>query len=354
MKLFILSLGFLLATTGTSWGQCNGVNVDLQAASIDPNPGIFNVNGFTQIHVAMRNNGPCVIPTGEAQFTVSFSDVYFQPAAPLNVTEACVPARWAHVTTTQAGGMYNMTFRNNLAPMPVGGASCDVHFRIAGRGIITPVAQQINLTSTLIAGATTSDVNLFNQNSFTFATTTLVAPVILADFTATDNSCNSILDWKTLSEDKVDRFEIQYSPTSSNWTTIGTIKAKGADNGASYKYSNDQGTSKGYYRLQIVDRDGTFSYSKVVSVETRCTGKKSINVYPNPLTVTQNLNVIASGFEGSLKGELINMSGQIVRTYVLRNGSNVLPVDKISQATYMLKVSDSSGDAESFRLVIIK
>lgn len=352
--MLILSLGFLLATAGSGWGQCNGVDVDLQAVQINPSAPVISTTGTAQIFVEMRNNGPCVIPTGEARFTVTFSDQYLQPAAVLGVLDGCAPARWTHVITTQSGGFYNLTFRNDAGPLPVGGAPCAVQFNIGGRGLVSPAPQQVTLVSSLTALATTGDVNPFNQNANTFITVSMVAPVILADITATDNSCNGVLDWRTTSEDNVSRFEVQYSQTPSNWQTVGTVAAKGNGNGASYKYVNNQGSTRGYYRLLIVDRDGTVSYSKIVTVETRCTGKKSINVYPNPLTVNQNLNVVATGFEGSIKGELVSMSGQIVRTYVLKNGSNVLPIDKISQATYMLRVSDAAGDAENFRLVIIK
>jgi hypothetical protein len=48
------------------------------------------------------------------------------------------------------------------------------------------------------------------------------------------------------------------------------------------------------------------------------------------------------------------MAGQVIRTYNLKNGTNTLPVDKVAQATYMLRVSDAAGDVESFRVVIMK
>jgi hypothetical protein len=104
----------------------------------------------------------------------------------------------------------------------------------------------------------------------------------------------------------------------------------------------------------MIDRDGQFSFSKIVSVDTKCSGKKTITMYPNPLVANQNLTVIASGYEGAVKGELVSVSGQVIRTYNLKNGTNTLPVDRLAQATYMLRVSDASGDIESFRVVIMK
>ena len=349
-RIFLLSLGFLLATADRIQAQCF---VDLQAVSIDPSTPVISTTGTSQIVVVMRNNGPCIIPTGEAQVQITFNDTYLQPAIPLNFVDNCVPARWSFVTTVNAAGQYNMFFRNNAGPIPVGGVFCSFQFNVGGKGIVSPAPVNITLASTLTAAATSSDVDGSNQSASTQVTVSMVAPVVLSDISATASSCNGIIDWRTTSEDNVDRFEVQYSTNGTDYGTVGTVLAKNNANGATYKYANDQGTAKGYYRLKIVDRDGNFYYSRVVTVDTKCNGK-TITMYPNPLTVNQNLTVMASGYEGNIKGELISMSGQIIRTYNLKNGINTLPVDKLAQATYMLRVSDASGDTESFKVVIVK
>jgi len=350
-KLLLLSLGFLLAMAGRVQAQCF---VDLQAVSIDPSAPVISTTGTAQLVVVMRNNGPCIIPTGEAQVQITFADTYLQPAIPLNFVDNCVPARWTFVTTVQAGGFYNMFFRNNAGPIPVGGVFCSFQFNVGGKGVISPAPVNITLASTLTAAATASDVDGSNQSASTQVQVSIVAPVILSDISATASSCNGILDWKTSSEDNVDKFEVQYSTNGIDFATVGNVLAKNSSSGSTYKYANDQGTTRGYYRLKIVDRDGHFTYSRIVSVDTKCSGKKTVTMYPNPLTANQNLTVIASGFEGTIKGELIGLNGQVIRTYNLKNGSNTLPVDKLAQATYMLRVSDSSGDTESFRVVIVK
>ena len=349
-RVLILSIGFLLATAGRMQAQCF---VDLQAVSIDPTSLVLGTTATGQLVVVMKNNGPCILPTGEAQVQITFGDTYLQPATVLGVTNTCGGV-WTHVGTTNAAGQYNMFFRNTGGPLPVGGAGCEFRFNIGGKGIASPGPVNITLASTLTAAATSSDVDGSNQSASTQVVVSMIAPVSLADFTVTANSCNGILDWRTLSEQSVSRFEVQFSKNGTDFTTVGTVTAKNISSGAAYKYANDQGTSKGYYRLKIVDLDGNFIYSRIVAVDTKCNGRKTITMYPNPLTVNQNLTVIASGYEGNVKGELISMSGQVIRTYSLKNGSNNLPVDKVAQATYMLRVTDATGDSESFRVVIMK
>lgn len=348
----MLSLGFLLATAGTTRAQCPGGGVDLMAVSIDPSALVISPLGTIQLVVEMRNNGPCVIPTGQARFTVTFPDTHIQPAIPLNVTDLCVPARWSLFNQNQAGGFYSLTFRNDAGPIPVGGAACAMTFNIGGKGLLTAAPVPITLTSSLTATATEGDLNGFNQNASTQVSVAAVLPVVLADFNVTASSCNSVLNWRTLSENKVKNFEIQYSSNASSFTTVGTINAKNSANGATYKYVNAQGNGRGFYRVKMVDLDGQVSYSNILSVDTRCNGTKSVSLYPNPLISGQQLSVIVSGYEGSIRGELVSLSGQTVRSYSLKNGTNTLPVDKLAQATYLFRVSDETGATESFRVVI--
>jgi hypothetical protein len=350
-RLLLLSISFLLATAGKTKAQCF---VDLQAVSIDPSSLVLGINATGQLVVVMKNNGPCILPTGEAQVQITFADTYLQPASPLNVVNTNCPGVWQHVATTNAAGQFNLFFRNNGGPIPVGGAGCEFTFNIGGRGLVSGGPVNITLASTLTGSATSSDVDGSNQSASTQVFVDVVAPVTLSDLTAKGNSCNGIIEWKTSLEDNVNRFEIQYSTNGVDFTTVGTVAAKNNPNGSVYKYAHAQGTARGYYRLKMIDNDDQFSYSRIIAVDTKCSGKKTITMYPNPLTVNQNLTVIASGYEGKIKGELVSMSGQVIRTYNLNNGTNTLPVDKVAQATYMLRVSDSAGDVESFRIVIMK
>ena len=148
-------------------GKAQCLNVDLQAVSIDPTSPNVNIGQTIQIVAVLRNNGPCPIPTGEAQVTITFSSTYLSPGAPLNFTDGCVPARWTYLTNVPTPGLHNLFFRNTLGPIPVGGASCAFSFNVTGvTG--TPSPTPVTLVSTLTATATTADVDGRNQSSGTF------------------------------------------------------------------------------------------------------------------------------------------------------------------------------------------
>lgn len=332
--------------------QAGAQNVDLQAVSIDPTLPTVGVGQTAFIVVSMKNNGPNPIPATDATCQITMSSVYLDLAIPFDFTDAC--GQWTFLGNVPGPGTHNLFFQNNAGPIPVGGPFCSFQFRVAGKAV-TPAPSGITLASSLSGTATTSDVDGSNQAATTeINVTATVLPVILADFNVSASSCNGVLNWKTSTEDKVKNFEIQYSSNGTSYTTVGTVDAKNSANGSTYKYVNAQGTGRGYYRLKIVDIDGQVTYSKVVSVDTRCNGVKSVSLYPNPLTASQQLTVIVSGYEGSIRGELVSMAGQTIRSYSLKNGTNTLPVDKLAQATYMFRVSDEAGATESFRVIIIK
>ncbi len=109
-----------------------------------------------------------------------------------------------------------------------------------------------------------------------------------------------------------------------------------------------------FYRLKMVSNYGNAEYSKTVAISNRC-NEKSVIINPNPVVENQVAKVMLKGYAGSLKGELLSISGQLVKSYVLKNGLNIVPIEKVAQGTYMLRVTElSTGETESFKLVVIK
>ena len=348
-RLLLLTTALILMTVSKVGAQ----DVDLQAVSIDPTLSTIGIGQTGSIVVEMKNNGPSAIPIGEATATVTISSIYLDLGIPFNFVNSC--GQWSYLGNVPGAGTHNLFFQNNAGPIPVNGPACMFQFNIGAKLLETPIPSGITLASSLSPGATTSDMNGTNQGATSeINVSAFILPVVFSDFNVTASSCNGVLNWKTVSEEKVSIFEVQYSSNGVQFTKVGAVQPKNNASGSAYKYVNDQGTSKGYYRLKIIEVDGQFVYSRIISIDTKCSGVKTLFMYPNPLTANQHLTVIASGFEGTLKGELVSMAGQVIRTYNLKNGTNTLPVDKLAQATYMLRVTDASGESESFRVVIIK
>jgi hypothetical protein len=217
------------------------------------------------------------------------------------------------------------------------------------------------------SGAGSSNLNLAQGNgisdntgnNYSGAQLTVVnnspLPILLASFTAVPDKCDALLSWATRTEESnFSHFEIEYSPDARTFVKLGTVPGKAVTAGADYKFIYRQLNGNGYYRLKQVDKDGRFEYSKVIRTTTNCSDKGRVLVYPNPINYDQKLIVNISGYAGRIRAELFNADGKKVSDYNLVNGANELPVLKVSAGVYMLYVRGEEGQAESFKIVVIR
>lgn len=107
-----------------------------------------------------------------------------------------------------------------------------------------------------------------------------VLPLTLLSFTARPVQDQVILNWETAKESNVKGFELQESRDASAFTTIGFVPAQNKILN-SYQFTTQLPAATAFFRLKIIDRDETFSFSPV----QRTTGKKSpgmVQLHPNP------------------------------------------------------------------------
>jgi hypothetical protein len=178
-------------------------------------------------------------------------------------------------------------------------------------------------------------------------------PLILGDFSGTPDNCDALLKWTTSHESELASFEIEQSTDGVSFNKVGVLAAKNATNGASYQFVSPQSKGLNYYRLKMIDNNGQYVYSKIVSVQTSC-NKKIVKLFPNPVITNQLLNVNISGYEKNIKAELYSVTGQLIKSYQVKNGSNTLTLDRIAQGTYTLKVTENGILTESFKVTVIQ
>ncbi|MDO7873514.1 right-handed parallel beta-helix repeat-containing protein [Hymenobacter sp. ASUV-10] len=113
-------------------------------------------------------------------------------------------------------------------------------------------------------------------------------PVELMAFTATAAGPAAVrLAWATASERNSARFEVERSTDGRHFGRIGTVAAAGRSSSArTYELPDPNPPvhqSTLYYRLRLVDADGTFSYSPVRAV-ARPGAATGLRMFPNPAT----------------------------------------------------------------------
>lgn len=112
--------------------------------------------------------------------------------------------------------------------------------------------------------------------------TTSILPLKLVAFNAYQEEQHVACSWVTASERDVSHFEVERSSNGSDFVKIGTVDAFGDSQTAISYGFNDEHPSEGlnYYRLRMVDENGGYEYSDIISV--RFEGESATTVYPNP------------------------------------------------------------------------
>lgn len=175
-------------------------------------------------------------------------------------------------------------------------------------------------------------------------------PVVLVDFQGQKQGNANVLSWQTATEINSKGFELQRGVDGNTFSTLSFISSKAA-NGNSSSLLNYQSTDvqplsgDNYYRLKLVDKDGSFAYSNIVLLKGT-QDNAVVAIYPNP--VTDKLNVMISSKENNKVSLTISsMNGQVLysQSAQLVTGSNLLQVNAslLAKGAYAIKIVAADG-----------
>lgn len=144
-------------------------------------------------------------------------------------------------------------------------------------------------------------------------------PQSLLSFTASKDDNKVMLNFTTTNELKVASFDVERSLDGSSFTKIGTVTGESAN--GQYAYIDVQPlSSMNYYRLKMINQNGGYSYSKIVSI--RYDKNASITIFPNPVKdlVTVQLHMP----RGAVSLQIIDGMGRMVKTMTLQSRGSTL------------------------------
>ncbi len=140
-------------------------------------------------------------------------------------------------------------------------------------------------------------------------------PISLLVFDGWNEGDYNQLVWKTATEENSDYFEVQRSTNGTDFTRIGQVQAAGNSlQVRSYDFQDNQphlGIS--YYRLKMVDIDGSFEYSDIVAIAIKL--RDNIAVFPVP-TSTELSIVYDSVITGEITVNMVNTLGKVLMTRI--------------------------------------
>ncbi len=175
-------------------------------------------------------------------------------------------------------------------------------------------------------------------------------PIFLSEFIANKTDCTANLTWKTATEINGDRFEVEISTVNNpTYTKVGTIAAAGNSStpkSYSFSYPMQQGVVY-YFRLKMVDKDGSFMYSEIRSLS--CTkGKTGIVIAPNPVRTSFTVTGMENGRNSVV---VYAANGQLVKAQEIKQNQGTVNVSYLAPGMYTVKVTSETGNTVVNKLI---
>jgi len=204
----------------------------------------------------------------------------------------------------------------------------------------------IAVTDAGSAGATPTTIATAGANTvfrgIAFAPKKSTLPLTLISFNGSYIGNGVKLWWSTVDEVNTKEFTIERSFDAKNYTDIATIPSYNLTTLNNYDYT-DNTNLEGviYYRLKMINTDGTYTYSNVITVNITVTAP--VGLYPNPVINQLNLTYAKAG--SSAKVFIVSIDGKIITAYPLQPSSTntSLNVAGLIQGTYLLVLQDGNN-----------
>jgi hypothetical protein len=172
-------------------------------------------------------------------------------------------------------------------------------------------------------------------------------PVILTSFNAANEGMSTKLIWNATEENGVANYVIEKSTDGRTFTAIGSVNATSQK---SYTFIDASAAGdNSYYRLKMVDIDGAYKYSYIVSIKSKL--NTNISLSPNP--VINNLMIQHPKVTTESHIRVINANGQLLKDVKLAANAVISNID-MSGFTSGLYHIVFKGGSDMFTKTVIK
>lgn len=186
-------------------------------------------------------------------------------------------------------------------------------------------------------------------------------PVELVSFEARYYNTDVLLSWKTATEKDNYGFDVYRSYDKDTWNLIGHIQGSGTSNSEKCYTYIDNITSYHnytiYYKLKQIDRDGSYTYSNIVSVKYNGENITQINVTPTLINSTSDV-LINMVNDCNMTLRIYDIAGNINQTLIdghVKSGTSVTKIDvnKLKSGIYFVVANETSTNKEQLVKIIV-
>ena len=182
-----------------------------------------------------------------------------------------------------------------------------------------------------------------------------IVPLTLISFSGAAKANGNLLEWITENEEMTATFVIEKSTDGRRFQAIGTVPAQGFSvERTHYSFLDEAVKTSAYYRLRMLDQDGTTSFSDIIFLAHQAATDPSIEVYPNPFNsqLTFQSNTLV---EAAVEVLLYDNTGRFLEKSIWEGSySYQLEVPKLPAGVYIYQLRFSNGKSKTGRLICSK
>ena len=175
-----------------------------------------------------------------------------------------------------------------------------------------------------------------------YTATLFLLPVKYLSFEGKTSGADNVLYWSTASEQNNKRFEVERKQNGeTSFSTIGTVQANQAGTLTQrYSFTDkavDASKTNFSYRLKQVDMDGKSSYSSIVTINRRNSGKavEYISATKQQLFIKVNSSIARL----PLQVQLLSTEGRIVLNRQINSDKSSLDISVLPAGTYTVRIT---------------
>lgn len=171
-------------------------------------------------------------------------------------------------------------------------------------------------------------------------------PLKFLSFTAQKENSKVDLKWITDNEINTSHFVVERSFAGALFNSIGTVTSANTSGLQEYDfgdYSPENGIN--LYRIKQIDINGNYKYSEIRTVYF--SNGSLVKVYP---TITST-SITIYGLASDMSFNLFDMNGRSLIQGSLSIGSKELNISNYSKGLYLLKVANSNGTTQVFKIL---
>ncbi len=219
-------------------------------------------------------------------------------------------------------------------------------------------ANQVSGTVNCVQILATSGLTDLASDKFPLQTT---LPVKLLSFSGSLRNDISTLSWETENEENFSHFEIERSSDGFNFSLKGNKASLGQAGRSYYQFTDNLATITGnvfWYRLKIVDLDGSFKYSDVIMIRRDQKSLTGLIMNPNPVVNGIGTVRFTAQSQGLATFRIMDANGRLLlqQQSKITEGVNSVAINnlnKLEPGTYVIQMINGA-EINTSRFIIIR